>query len=217
MFEQGLENAFSGMFGKVAPGMCRLTMTGNIAVKTGSGYVSYDVKKNRLTNVTHFSFNIGDEVFFVIPTKKVEVGDIILVNGKPKCVTAAGKNEIEVVDYENKEKRTIIPERHVFMGKTYFYGKIVSMFGDSFGDKKGGIKNMMKMMMIGQMLNNNKSSDGYQNNGGGIVGSMGQMMMMSMFMGGKNNPFEGMFDFSFDDDDEDEEETTGIDVAEEDE
>lgn len=203
MFENGIENAFSGMFGKVAPGMCRLTMSGNIAVKTGSGYVSYDVKKKILTNVSHFCFNVSDEMFFVIPTKKVEIGDIILVNGKPKCVTAATKTDITVIDYENKEIRQIVPERHVFMGKTYFYGKIVSMFGDTFGDKKGGIKNMMKMMMVSQMMG---KSDG--NTGNSMAGSMGQMMMMSMFMGGgKSNPFEGIFDFSFDDDDDDEDDT----------
>ena len=195
--------------------MCRLTMTGNIAVKTNSGYVSYDVKKGILTNVSHFSFNISDEAFFVIPTKKAEVGDIILVNGKPKCVIEADKKKIKVIDYESKEERTIIPERHVFMGKTYFYGKIVSMFGDNFGDKKGGIKNMMKMMMIGQMMNGNKTSDGQ--NSGSLVGSMGQMMMWSMFMGGKSNPFDGMFDFSFDDDDDDDEDEVGVIDAEEDE
>lgn len=206
MFETGLENAFSGMFGKVAPGMCRLTMNGNIAVKTSSGYVSYDVKKKILTNVSHFCFNIADEMFFVIPTKKVEVGDIILVNGKPKCVTAANKTEITVIDYENKEIRQIIPERHIFMGKTYFYGKIVSMFGDSFGEKKGGIKNMMKMMMVSQMMG---KSDGSSSNSG-IAGSMGQMMMMSMFMGNKNNPFEGIFGGMFDDDDDDDDEKASI-------
>ena len=206
MFENGIENAFSGMFGKVAPGMCRLTMSGNIAVKTSSGYVSYDVKKKILTNVSHFSFNIGDEMFFVIPTKKVDIGDIILVGGKPKCVVAADNNEITVIDYENKEKRQIIPERHVFMGKTYFYGKIVSMFGDSFGDKKGGLKNMMKMMMAAQLMGG-KSSD---SNNGGMAGSMGQMMMMSMFMGNKNNPFESIFDFSFDDDDDEDEDAETI-------
>ena len=214
MFENGLENAFSGMFGKVAPGMCRLTMSGNIAVKTGSGYVSYDVKKGILTNVSHFCFNVGEEMFFIIPTKKAEVGDIILVNGKPKCVIEADKKKIKVIDYESKEERTIIPERHVFMGKTYFYGKIVSMFGDSFGDKKGGFKNMMKMMMISQMMGGNKS-DGQ--NGGGMASAMGQMMMMSTFMGGKNNPFEGVFDFSFDDDDEDDDDQETIVDTKEDE
>lgn len=205
MFEN-MQNAFNGMFGKVEAGMCRLTMNGNIAVKCSNGYKSYNVSKGTLTNVTNFCFNVGDEMFFVIPTNKVEVGDIILVGGKPKCVTKADKKIIEVIDYENSEVRQVVPERHVFMGSTYFYGKIVSMFGNSF--KKGkGIGNVIKMMMFSQMM-----GSGAGNNNGGGMGNIGQMMAMSMFMGGKDsNPFEGMFDFNLDmdtdEEDSDEKET----------
>lgn len=195
MFEN-LQNSFNGMFGKVAPGMCRLTMNGNIAVKCGNGYKSYNVSKGTLTNVTSFCFNIGDEMFFIIPTNKVDVGDIILVGGKPKCVTSADKKIITVIDYENSEVRQIVPERHVFMGSTYFYGRIVSMFGNSFKGGKG-LGNIMKMMMFSQMMGNNSSNNGF-----------GQMMAMSMFMGDKNNnPFEGMFDFNLSNEDDNEEET----------
>ena len=188
MFEN-LQNSFNGMFGKIAPGMCRLSMNGNIAVKCNNGYKSYNVKKGTLTNVTNFCFNVGDEMFFVIPTNKVEVGDIILVGGKPKCVTAVDNKIITAIDYENSEVRQIVPERHVFMGSTYFYGKIVSMFGNSFKNGKG-LGNVMKMMMFSQMMGGNNT--GNNNNG------FGQMMAMSMFMGKENNPFEGMFDFSLD-------------------
>ena len=198
MFEN-IQNTFNGMFGKVAPGLCRITMNGGIAVKCGNnGYKSYDVDSGALTNVTNFCFNIGDEMFFVIPTNKVEVGDIILVGGKPKCVTAADKKVITVIDYENSEIRQVVPERHVFMGSTYFYGKIVSMFGNSF--KKGkALGNMMKMMMFSQLMGSN---NGNNTNG---LGGLGQMMAMSMFMGGnKTNPFDGMFDFNLDVDEENE-------------
>lgn len=199
MFEN-MQQTFNGLFGKIAPGMCRLTMNGNIAVKCSNGYKCYNVKKGTLTNVTNFCFNVGDEMFFVIPTNKVEVGDIILVQGKPKCVTAADKKVITVIDYENSEVRQVVPERHVFMGSTYFYGKVISMFGNSFKQGKG-LGNVMKMMMFSQMM-------GGGNAGGGTMGNLGQMMAMSMFMGGGSNPFEGMFDFSLDAPaDEDEEET----------
>ena len=186
MFEN-IQNSFNGMFGKIAPGMCRLTMNGNIAVKCNNGYKSYNVEKGTLTNVTNFCFNVGDEMFFVIPTNKVEVGDIILVAGRPKCVTEVNKKIITVIDYENSEVRQVVPERHVFMGSTYFYGKIVSMFGNSF--KKGkGLGNVMKMMMFSQMFGNKGDNNG-----------LGNMLAMSMFMGkGDNNPFDGMFDFNLD-------------------
>ena len=195
MFEN-LQNSFNGMFGKIAPGMCRITMNGNIAVKCGSTYKTYNVEKGTLTNVTNFCFNVGDEMFFVIPTNKVEVGDIILVGGKPKCVTAVDTKIITVIDYENSEIRQVVPERNIFMGSTYFYGKIVSMFGNSFKNGKG-LGNIMKMMMFSQMMGGNTNGS---NNG------LGQMMAMSMFMGGKSNPFEGIFDFDIDNDNETKEE-----------
>jgi len=189
MFEN-IQNQFNGLFGKIKPGMCRLTMNGNIAVKCSNGYKTYNVKKGTLTNVTNFCFNV-DEMFFVIPTNHVEVGDIILVQGKPKCVTEVNKKIITVIDYENSEVRQVVPERHVFMGSTYFYGKIISMFGNMFKGGKG-LGNVMKMMMVSQMMGGNNGS---ADNG---MGGMGQMMAMSMFMGGNENPFEGMFDFNFD-------------------
>ena len=141
-------------------------------------------------------------MFFTIPTNKVDVGDIILVSGKPKCVIEVDKNKITVIDYETSEIRQVVPERHVFMGNTYFYGKIVSMFGNLKGAK--GLSNIMKMMMMSQMMSGNTS-------GNNNMGGLGQMMAMSMFMGG-NNPFEEMFgDFTLDvseDESEDESENT---------
>ena len=36
-----MTSMFNGMFGKVAPNMCRLSMSGGIAVKTSTGYKTY--------------------------------------------------------------------------------------------------------------------------------------------------------------------------------
>ena len=179
---------FNGMFGKVASGMCRLSMNGGIAVKTNNGYKTYNVKTNRLTNCSNFVFNIGDEFFFVIPTNKVEPGDIILVAGKPRCVTKAEKNEITVINYEDSTVETILPERHVFMGNTYFYGKIVSMFGSDITKGKKGMNKMMSYMMMSEML---------KGNGVGSNNSNMSSMLPFMLMNGSGftNMFDGMFDF----------------------
>ena len=75
--------SMNNMFGKVQPGMCRVSMTGKIAIKTNSGYKAYDVKTGKLTNCDNFAFDIGEDMFFVIPTNKVQRGDIILASGKP--------------------------------------------------------------------------------------------------------------------------------------
>lgn len=190
---------FNGFFGKVQPGMCRLTMNGNIAIKCSNGYRTYNDKQQRLTNVTNFCFDMGSELFFVIPTMKASEGDIILVEGKPKYVIAISKAYIEVVDYETSEIKKIVPERHVFMGSSYCYGKIVSMFGSNFKGGRG-LKKIMKMMMLSQIF-------GGQNGGSSDfgMGNIGQMMMMSSLFGGNSDMdfFNDMFDgLSFDTDDE---------------
>lgn len=192
-------NEMNKMFGKIEPGMCRLTMNGGIAVKTANGYRSYNVKTGRLTNCENFVFNIGEEFFFLIPTNKVAKGDIILASGKPKCVIEVNKDKITVVSYEDSTIETIIPERHMFMGNTYFYGKIVSMFGGDILKGKGGTKNIMKYMMLSEMMK------------GGNGGSMSNMLPL-MMMGGMSDMFGDLLDS--DDDDTDEEETNNESEAE---
>ena len=193
-------NEMNKMFGKIEPGMCRLTMNGGIAVKTANGYRSYNVKTGRLTNCENFVFNIGEEFFFLIPTNKVTKGDIILASGKPKCVIEVNKDKITVVSYEDSTIETIIPERHMFMGNTYFYGKIVSMFGGDILKGKGGTKNIMKYMMLSEMMK------------GGNGGSMSNMFPLMMMGGGMSDMFGDLLDS--DDDDTDEEETNNESEAE---
>lgn len=197
-----MNNFLNGMFGKIGSGMCKLSMNGNIAVKTSNGYKSYNVKSGKLTNCGNFVFPGVDENFFVIPTNKVAKGDIILVNGKPRCVIEADRTKITVINYEDSTVETILPERHVFMGNTYFYGKIVSMFGSDLGKDKNSANKIFKYMMISQMMNG-MTGAGTANN------SMNTMLpFMLMNGGGMSDMFDGMFDFDtdnidMDDNDED--------------
>ena len=191
-----MNNMLNGMFGKVAPGMCRLSINGGIAVKTTAGYKTYNVEKGRLTNCDNFVFDIGEEFFFVIPTNKVEVGDIILVAGKPKCVKGVKKDEITVINYEDSTIDTILPERHVFMGSTYFYGKIVSMFGSDLLKGKKGTNKIMQYMMLSELMKG----------GSGTTGNTSAMMPFMLMNGGMGNMFEDMFDFGDDDEEVEEKE-----------
>ncbi len=184
-------NCFNGMFGKLGAGMCRLTMNGRIAVKTTGGYKSYNVKTGKLTNCSNFVFNIGDDFFFIIPTNKVDVGDIILVKGTPRCVIEVDKKTLKVMNYEDMTIDTLVPERHVFMGNTYFYGKIVSLMGSTAGKGKDGMKQMMQFMMMSQMMGGNTS-------GGLNMGGNNMLPMMFMMNGGSGSIFDGMLDGMFD-------------------
>ena len=192
-----MNNMLNGMFGKIAPGMCRLSMSGGITVKTSNGYKSYNMKTGRLTNCDSFVFDIGEEFFFVIPTNKAEPGDILLVGGKPKCVIEAEKNKLTVINYEDSTIETILPERHVFMGNTYFYGKIVSMFGNDLIKGKKGTNKIMQYMMMSEMMKGNSNGSG---NG------MNAMLPLMMMGGNMGSIFDGMFDFDKEEDSEESEE-----------
>ena len=185
-----MNNMLNGMFGKIAPGMCRLSINGGIAVKTSNGYKTYNLKTGGLTNCDSFVFNIGEEFFFVIPTNKAEPGDILLVGGKPKCVIEAEKNKLTVINYEDSTVETILPERYVFMGNTYFYGKIVSMFGSDLIKGKKGTNKIMQYMMMSEMM---KGSSGDSGSG------MNTMLPLMMLGGNMGNIFDGLFDFDEED------------------
>lgn len=190
-------NFMRDYFAKIAPGMCRITMKGNIAVKTDSGdYKYYNVKTGRLTNCSQFVFDIGKDFFFVVPTTKVNVGDIILVddNGirKPRCVKEVKGDSITVINYNNSTIETILPERHIFMGNVFFYSKIVSMFGSKLAGKKG-LNSIFKYMMLSEMM---KGSENGTNGSNNMFN--GNMLPMMMFMNGNGGGFDELFDFDFD-------------------
>lgn len=193
------ENFFNGMFGKVQPGLVRLDMNGNIAVKTSTGYKAYSVKTGRLINCDNFVFPIGEEFFFIIPTNKVTKGDIILASGKngkrtPKCVIDVNSTYITVINYEDSVVEQILPERHIIAGNIFFYGKIVSLMNFGGTDGKFNMKNMMKFKFMSDMMSGNKgaNNNGFMPTGGNDM--MNMMFMMSMF-GGKENGFTDMFNF----------------------
>lgn len=173
-------NMMEGICGKVAPGMCRLSMEGAIAVKTGAGYRSYDTETKRLTNCDSFVLDVGEDFFFVVPVNRVKAGDIILAGGKPHCVTAVGEDTITALNFEDATVETMVPERHMLMGNTYLYGKIVSLFGKNGVKGKKGMGRMMKYMMLSSFLKGKENS------------SSGLMAMM--LLGGKDNFIDELFE-----------------------
>lgn len=198
-----MSKIFKGMFGPIEAGKCKLGMNGKIAIKTPNGYKTYDAKKNRLTNVGSFAFDMFN-MFWLVPTNTLQVGDIILMQKGdrrvPRFVIKVDNGVITALDYEDNELKQVLPERHILMGKVFFYAKIWCPFkgmasnGNMFGQ-------MFKMQLMSQMM-------GGMMNGGNVadavnpMGNMGQIFMMPMMMqmmggmfGGKAdaNPFATMF------------------------
>ncbi len=169
-------NMLDGICGKVAPGLCRLSMDGGIAVKTRSGYRTYDPERKRLTNCDSFVLDIGEDFFFVMPANHVKTGDIILAGGKPRCVTEVGDGTLTVINFEDATVETLLPEHHLFMGNTYLYGRIVSLLGRNGVKGRKGPGRLMKYMILSGMMKGRED---------GVSG-----LLPMMLLGGK-----GSFDF----------------------
>lgn len=180
-----MKNVMSGMFGSVKSGLCRLTVDGNIAVKVGTEYKTYNPVQKTFVNCDSFVFDIGDEMFFVVPTNAIVAGDIILVNKEPRYVLDVKDDIITAINYKSGTIENIMPERHMFMGSTYFYGKIVSLFGNIGGIGGDGANNVLKYMMMSQMMKGM--------NGGETSGMNPMMLMMMMNGGGFGKMFDGLF------------------------
>lgn len=178
-------NFMQGMFGPIKGGLCRMTVDGNIAIKVPGGYKTYNPTQKAFINCDSFVFDIGDEMFFVIPTNTVAIGDIIMVGGEPRYVLKVADDMITCINYKSGTVENIMPERHMFMGNTYFYGKIMSLFGNMGGMLGGGegAQNAMKFMMMKQLCQNM----------GGKDSGMNPMMMMMMMNGGGMNMFDNLF------------------------
>lgn len=114
-----------------------------------------------------------------MPSNHLVKGDIILINGKPHCVIEVKDNEIRAFCFEDSTIVSVVPEHHLFLGKDYLYGKIVSMFGSMKN------KDMMKFMMMSQMMG-----------GAGSTNNFNQMLPLMMMGGNFGEMFDGMFDFA---------------------
>ena len=180
-------NSITKMCSRIEPGLCRMGMNG-IAIKTSDGYKTYNVDTGMLVNCAEFVFDIGEDMFFVIPTNSVKKGDIVLNNGKPACVIEVGEKTITAMNYEDSTIIMMVPQRHVFFGHTYFYAKIVSLF-EGFGLGNGtpgmGMEQMMGFAMMSEVCKGSGSNMGQM---------MPMMVMSSMMNGGFNmsNLFGGM-------------------------
>lgn len=191
----GMNNTFNAnVFNKLGAGICKYTMSGKISVKTTTGYKSYDVKTNKFTNCNNFCLPFGDNMFFVMPATKVNPGDIIILNNVPVCVIKYENNECTVINYETGKVETFVPERNFMFGNFYFFYKIVSLMGKMFSDGfKGFGGNMMKYMLMSQMMNNQNNTMNNQNCG--FPGfDMNTMLMMQMM---NKNKSDEDFDFDF--------------------
>lgn len=174
--------------GKVSDGSVRLSMDGKFAVRTQNGYRVWDTEKKTMTNVQDLCLDMPG-LFFVMPSTKVTIGDVILLDGKFNCVIETSEATIKAISYADNQVKEFVPERRLFMGRTFFFGKVINLLGNV-----GGSNKLVKLTMLGQMLNNGGDPSTSQLMPlmlmGGIDGDLSgngmlkQFMLLKMLQGG---------------------------------
>lgn len=182
--EKKMNNMFKFDFGPCNPDRVKMSPYG-LAIKNGDKeWVAYNTATGQVVNVDNFCFDIPN-AFYKMPValNQVSVGDVILHQGHV-CFVQHVDNSIglDVIDVAQGEIRIVIPTTNMF--NFNFVTKIVSLFNMSnitAPDENNPFGNIVPMMMLSEMMGNDKDTD-----------SFGKMMMMSMMMGGQN-PFTQMF------------------------
>ena len=111
---------------------------------------SLEDKKFKIDNLDNKSFSVSRKKF-ISDESNTDFDYIILVNGKPRAVIEVGTNTVKTFSYEDSTIDEMVPERHVFMGKTYCYGKIFSPFMN-MGKSDEAMSSMMNMMMMNYVM-----------------------------------------------------------------
>ncbi len=203
-----ISSVFSNMLGKLEPDTVRMTFNGGIAVKTANGYKTYDVVKKKAVNMDSLVMP-EMSAFLLLPSTKVNSGDIILRDGAFYSIISVNEaaNELVGYNYESGKKETLVRETHCFLGNTYFYSKLVSpilsFFGGKPGDKKEegseASEDTMSMLLPLAMLSQNgdmnsilplllmSKLDSKEESSG-----MLKMLMLSSMMGGGNSNMNSM-------------------------
>lgn len=192
--------------GKIGKDMFRMSLDGTMAVKTAKGYKAYDVNKHKMTKVGDFALPMGEDTFFLMPTRKLAEGDIVIIDNQPVCVLAQNGEEVKFLTYDKAVVETRMIENIMFFGRP-IYGKVVSMFSLMF-KKADNEDSMMRLIMMSQMFSGNSPFGVFGGNqqANGPFGQLMPMLMMSQLLGGGGC---GLFDAILGKEDSDEDEQEG--------
>lgn len=180
-------NLFGGNFefGAVDGDIFKMTIDGNISIKSGDKYVIFDKETRALKDVSITSFNCNSLLYKMpTPISNIQEGDVILYNNKPYFVVYIinGENMINVIDVEETTKTSIAPIQNMF-GFNYVT-KVCKMMGNQTGinpimlmmlsqgnkldmsnllplimmNKEGTMDNMLLLMMLSQGNNGDMSN-----------------------------------------------------------
>lgn len=118
---------FGNSFGKINFNQFKISING-LTVRNKEGkYVTFNPETRELIEVTTGFFDDMNDLLFLMPTMELEIGDIILHQGKPYYITSTREGNIKGIDFEDAVESVLIPKTNVFGMK--YYTKVFNCLG----------------------------------------------------------------------------------------
>lgn len=174
-------------------GSVALSIGGDIAYRRKDGdYVFYDPESKSINNCMDLVLGSEalDKMVFVMPTKDIRVGDVVLNGGKYIYVTNITDAGIKGVSLESGRTATIVKEINTVMGFCP-YAKVTSLFTMMNGRGGEGF-NPMYLMLLGDadseddlfttiaMMTMMGGATPAAAPAGGLFGGMNPLMLMAL-------------------------------------
>ena len=163
-------------FGTLEKGLVALDFQGNLAFKdkASGGYVSLQKNPDGSKVQVHTGDLKFDVPFYTIPTKDLEVDDLVVIDGQLLVVEKKQKGGFKFVNPVTGNASSTIERNNIL--NMFFYTKVVSLFNLAGGEIQGiGLGNLdpMTLMIL--------SGEG----GFGGSGNIGELLVMSQLFGGQ--------------------------------
>lgn len=179
------------IFKNIKFGPCDSNLIGysfqGIAYKTvDREWVSYNIDEEELVNVTEFLIPEFSKFLYYLPAgiDNINVGDIIIHNGKPVFVIDITGSKFECIDPCNKEVITILPEKSIFGFN--FITKVVDLsngaFSSAFGSDGINTNSLLPFILMNDETNNSFLPFLLMNQNGGMDNN-NLLLMMAMSKG----------------------------------
>lgn len=159
---------------------------------TGNWY-TFDAARNTRKNIANMK--MGNFPIFLLPTKKLEVGDLIKLDGKYNYVKAVNNDTVTLLGATDGVISEVLPEE-TLIGNMKFYTKVVAMDPKSLMDpnsKKGLGSNVLAAICMMQWNNNETAEFSLDNINNDSFNGLGSCwpMLMAMNGGDLGNLFGG--------------------------
>ena len=190
-------NMFSDLkngFGKADPRQFKLSINGLAVLGQDNKYHTYNPETRELVEVTTGFFEEMKDLLFIMPAVELEVGDVILHQGKPYHITVAKENVVKGINFENATEDTLVGKTNVFgvkyftkvfncLGTNNVLGDLASNPMMTYAMMGGSNFDISKIMMLQAMSKGNGIADFSEN----------PMMLMALM--GNDSGKDGMSDF----------------------